>query len=337
MTAKPIRIKQRIAVLYGGKSGEHDVSLMSAASVMEHLDDSEFDITPVLIRKDGSWELPPDQMREFDCVFPVLHGPNGEDGTVQGLLQTLGVPYVGAGVIGSALGMDKVVFKDVMRAHKLPVVNFIVVRRAAWQTITAEDRALLFARIANELGFPCFVKPANMGSSVGISKVRNAGDLSAAFNEAFRWDRKVLVEWGVPKARELEVAVLGNETKRASRVGEIVPRREFYDYQAKYFEQGDAATELVVPAVIPAALEALIQETAIEVATLAEADGMARVDFLIDGTNNEIFVSEINTIPGFTSMSMYPRMFAASGLSYEALLTELITLAHEAHSSQSSK
>jgi D-alanine-D-alanine ligase len=315
--------KLKVAVLYGGKSGEHDVSIMSSSSVMEQLDDTRYDITPVYIDREGKWSLAVDALRGFDVVFPVLHGPNGEDGTVQGLLVTLGVPFVGAGVVASAVGMDKAIFKDVMRAHNLPVPKYIVLRAYEWAARQPEFEA----RVITELGFPVFVKPANMGSSVGISKAASIQALSEAVAEAFKWDRKILIEKAVRSPREFEVSVLGNDVLEASAVGEVVAKREFYDYRAKYFAEGDEVSELIVPAAIPDALSVLIRETAVEVATLADVRGMARVDFLMDSVDKEIFVSEINTIPGFTEFSMYPRMWQASGLAYPALLDRLIELA----------
>jgi D-alanine-D-alanine ligase len=314
--------KKRIAVLYGGNSGEHDVSVISASSVMEHLDE-RYDVTPVFIARDGTWPVPFESLRQFDAVFPVLHGPNGEDGTVQGMLTLLGVPFVGAGVVGSAVGMDKVIFKDVMRAHNLPVTPYKVVRRADW----ARDKTAIEADVIAEFGFPVFTKPANMGSSVGITRCDSVQALLAGVDEALKWDRKILIEKAVYQPRELEVSVLGNDALRASAVGEIVPHRAFYDYQAKYFAKGDEASELIVPAAIPEPLSVLMREIAVEVATLADVRGMARVDFLMDTRINEVFVSEINTIPGFTDRSMYPRMWQASGLSYPELLDELIALA----------
>jgi D-alanine-D-alanine ligase len=317
--------KLNIAVLYGGKSGEHEVSVLSASSVMEELDEAKYNVTPVFIAPDGRWPLPVEDLRGFDVVFPVLHGPNGEDGTVQGLLTVLGVPYVGAGVVGSAVGMDKAIFKDVMRAHNLPVAKYRVLRRQDWPAKKTE----IETDVMTGFGLPVFVKPANMGSSVGISKCASLEELTAGIDEAFKWDRKILIEQAVRKPRELEVSVLGNDELAASAVGEIVPRRSFYDYKAKYFAQGDEESELIVPAVIPEPLSVLIRETAVEVATLSDVRGMARVDFLMDSVNGEIYISEINTIPGFTSHSMYPRMWQASGMSYGALLDKLIELARE--------
>jgi D-alanine-D-alanine ligase len=317
--------KLKVAILYGGKSGEHDVSMMSAASVMEQLDDTKYAITPVYITREGRWPLPVEQLREFDVVFPVLHGPNGEDGSVQGLLSVIETPYVGAGVVGSAVGMDKAIFKDVMRAHNLPVTKYRVLRRIEWPARRVE----IETEVITAFGLPVFVKPANMGSSVGITRAGSLPELAEAIDKAFRWDRKILIEKAVRKPRELEVSVLGNDVLEASVVGEIVPRREFYDYEAKYFASGDEESALLVPAPIPEPLSVLMRETAIEVALLADVRGMARVDFLLDTVDNEVFVSEINTIPGFTEVSMYPRMWQASGLSYPALLDKLIALALE--------
>ncbi len=325
--------KLKVAVLYGGQSGEHEVSLMSAGSVMENLDEGKYDITPVFISRAGQWDMALDKLREFDVAFPVLHGPNGEDGTVQGLLEVLGVPFVGAGVVGSAVGMDKVIFKDVMRAHDLPVTKHIVVRRGASderrETSEEQKRVQLEIKVITELGLPVFVKPANMGSSVGIGKVKAIDELGPAVEEAFKWDRKVLIEQAVPHARELEVSVLGNDCLEASVVGEIVPKREFYDYSAKYLDKGDEASGLLIPAPIPDALSVLVREVAVEVAALADVRGMARVDFLMDGETKEIYVNEINTIPGFTEISMYPKLWLASGMTYAGLLDRLIELALE--------
>jgi D-alanine-D-alanine ligase len=318
--------KLKVAVLYGGQSGEHEVSLMSSASVMEELDDERYEITPVFISKEGRWEIPLESLCKFDVVFPVLHGPMGEDGTVQGLLRLLNVPFVGAGVVGSAVGMDKAIFKDVMRANGLPVAKSVVVRRHEW---VEDGRNAVIARVGTELGWPVFVKPANMGSSVGISKCKAPEQLPGAMDEALKWDRKVLVEAAVPHARELEVSVLGNDELQASIVGEIRPRREFYDYAAKYLVKGEEESELIIPADIPAALAQRIRAMAAQVAQLADVQGMTRVDFLMDGASGDIVVNEINTIPGFTSISMYPKLWAASGLPYPKLLDRLIELAME--------
>ena len=317
--------KIKVAVLYGGQSGEHEVSLMSAASVMEALDARRYDVTPVLIGKDGHWPMPLESLREFDVVFPVLHGPNGEDGTVQGLLRLLGVPFVGAGVVGSAVGMDKAIFKDVMRAHGLPVARAMVVLGHEWRS-RAEA---IVTQAVMALGLPVFVKPANMGSSVGISKCKSVEETAAGVVEALNWDRKVLIEAAVPHARELEVSVLGNEKQRASVVGEVRPRREFYDYAAKYLATGEEESELLIPAPISDALARRVREMAIEVARAADIQGMTRVDFLMNGQTQALFVNEVNTIPGFTSISMYPKLWMATGMSYPALLDCLIQLALE--------
>lgn len=315
--------KLRVAVLYGGQSGEHEVSLMSSASVMEELDDTRYDITPVFISKDGKWDVPFEQLRQFDVVFPVLHGPMGEDGTVQGLLRLLGVPFVGAGVVGSAVGMDKAIFKDVMRAHGLPVARSLTVLHYAWQ----RDACGITEQVERELGYPIFVKPANMGSSVGISKCKNANALPACMTDAFAWDRKLLLEAAVPNARELEVSVLGNDDLHASVVGEVRPRREFYDYAAKYLVKGDEESELIIPALLPEETAERIRDMAVQVAQVSDVQGMTRVDFLMDGVSGALFVNEINTIPGFTSISMYPKLWAATGMSYPRLLDRLIELA----------
>jgi D-alanine-D-alanine ligase len=317
--------KLKVAVLYGGKSGEHDVSVMSASSVMEELDGDRYEVTPVFIDRQGMWALPAEDMRAFDVVFPVLHGPNGEDGTVQGLLTLMGVPFVGAGVVASAVGMDKALFKDVMKAHGLPIPKHLVVKRHAWETRPVE----IEIETITEFGFPVFVKPANMGSSVGITKAGSIEQLHAGMAEALKWDRKVLIEQAVPHARELEVSVLGNDELKASLVGEIVPSREFYDYAAKYLDKGNEASGLHIPAKIPPAAQQLIQETAIEVCEAVDVRGMARVDFLMNGETGEIFISEINTIPGFTDISMYPKLWQAAGVGYGELLDRLIELARE--------
>jgi D-alanine-D-alanine ligase len=279
----------------------------------------------VFIDREGRWSIPLDALRKFDAVFPVLHGPNGEDGTVQGLLRLLGVPFVGAGVVASAVGMDKAIFKDVMRAHGLPVSKAVVALKRDWRT----RPDFVLAQIVSALGLPVFIKPANMGSSVGISKCRTAEDVVAGVSEALKWDRKVLAEQAVPHARELEVSVLGNDELRASVVGEIRPRREFYDYTAKYLARGDEESELLIPAPIPDRLAERVRDLAVEVARLSDVRGMARVDFLMDGASGDLYVNEINTIPGFTAISMYPKLWMAAGLTYSGLLDRLIELALE--------
>ncbi len=337
MTTSIDNRKLKIAVLYGGQSGEHEVSLMSAASVMEELDDAKYDVVPVFISREGQWSVPMESLRTFDAVFPVLHGPMGEDGTVQGLLMLLGVPFVGAGVVGSAVGMDKAIFKDVMRAHHLPVADSHVILRHEWQAPDhdADDvdqllrRREIADRITQTLGWPVFVKPANMGSSVGISKCKVPDDLPAAMDEALKWDRKILIEAAVLKARELEVSVLGNDVLQASVIGEVRPRREFYDYAAKYLVKGDEESELIIPAELTDEQAKTIRALAVEVARVADVRGMTRVDFLMNAETGEIVINEINTIPGFTSISMYPKLWLQTGFTYSGLLDRLIELARE--------
>jgi D-alanine-D-alanine ligase len=257
-------------------------------------------------------------------VFPVLHGPYGEDGTVQGLLELANVPYVGAGVLGSAVGMDKAVMKKLFAADGLPIVPSLTLLHHEWQG----DRRAHTARVASELGYPVFVKPANLGSSVGISKARNEAELVDAVALALQYDRKVVVEAAVPQAREIECAVLGNDDPKASIPGEIVPSREFYDYEAKYLDEG---SKLLIPAPLSVSETAEIQRLAIRAFRAVEGAGMSRVDFLMAGDTGALYVNEVNTIPGFTTISMYPKMWEASGLSYADLLDRLITLAIERH------
>jgi D-alanine-D-alanine ligase len=374
--------KLRVGVIYGGRSGEHEVSVASAASIFKHLDPSRYESVPIRIEKSGRWTLggeiphalsaadtrdpqpsalPHGQGRPkpggstvdaesapsgvalersealqpiepsaavtsygLDVVFPVLHGPYGEDGTVQGLLELANVPYVGAGVLGSAAGMDKAVMKTLFAARGLPIVPYLVTLRREWE----RDAAGLERQLANTLQYPVFVKPANLGSSVGISKAQNKADLADAMELAFQFDRKVVVEAAVPNAREIECAVLGNDEPEASVLGEIIPSREFYDYEAKYLDTG---SELLIPAPLSASHTRQIQQFALEAFRAAEGAGMARVDFLMARDTEEIFVNEVNTIPGFTTISMYPKLWEASGVPYPALLTRLVDLALERH------
>ncbi len=351
--------RMRVGVVYGGRSGEHEVSLRSAASIIAALDPARHEVVPVAIGKDGRWLTGPESLKvleaaqrdlvpipehgsevtlpaeptrhalmplgpgratPLDVVFPVLHGTYGEDGTIQGLLDLAGVPYVGAGVLASAVGMDKAIMKSVFRDAGIPVCRWLVTR------IGAEDPQALAQRVATELRFPCFVKPANLGSSVGITKVNEPGALAAAVAEAGAYDPKVVIEEAV-EAREFECAVLGNDAPQASVIGELVPSHEFYDYADKYVDQG---AEVTIPARLP-------PETAEEMRTLAlrsfraiDCSGLARVDFFLDRTGR-VLVNEINTMPGFTSISMYPKLWEASGLPYPALLDRLIALALERH------
>jgi len=353
--------RRRVAVLFGGRSAEHEISCISARSVIDALDPEHVEVVPIGISKDGRWHLLPGppalpsetgRMPEIgavdgsavtlaaeggsqelvaadgtraaiDVVFPVLHGPMGEDGAVQGLLELAGVPYVGAGVLGSAVGMDKAVQKVLFAAAGLPVAPWTPVREPEWE----EDPEGVAAR-AEALGFPLFVKPATLGSSVGISKAHDHGELGPALEEAFRYARKAVVERGVVPIREVECAVLGNDDPVASIVGEIVPEgHEFYDYEAKYLDADGA--RLLIPADLPSALSDRIQRAAVTAFHAVECWGMARVDFFVSG--DDLWINEINTIPGFTSISMYPKLWQASGLSYPDLIERLLDLAVERH------
>jgi D-alanine-D-alanine ligase len=349
--------KLRVALLFGGRSAEHEVSCLSAASVLAALDPKEYDPIPIGIDKEGRWHLLPgppgepggthlpsvpghsgvavtlnpepgsphllreDGEREtIDVAFPVLHGPFGEDGTIQGLLELAGIPYVGAGVLASAVGMDKATQKVLFRAAELPILNHEVVLERDWR----DDSDAVFARV-EALGYPVFVKPANLGSSIGISKVKAPGDLEGSLDQAFGYGRKALVEEAAERAREIECAVLGNEDPVASVPGEILPTGEFYDYRSKYLEEG---TRLDVPARLPEEVTERVQQLAVAAFRAIDCAGMARVDFFYREPD-AVTVNEINTIPGFTSVSMYPRMWEASGLPYPELLARLIELARE--------
>ncbi len=354
--------KLNVAVFFGGRSAEHDVSLVSAAAVMGALDRDKYRVIPVGITREGRWLAGGDPLEALrsgripgdcstatiladplepgllllqgtkgryrgdfipvDVVFPVLHGPFGEDGTLQGLLELAGLPYVGAGVLGSAASMDKVIMKILFRQHGLPVGDFLSFSAGAW----AKDAPALCRRIEAELGYPCFVKPANMGSSVGISKARNRQELIAGVNEALRYDRKVLAEAFIP-GREVELSVLGDEEEAvASPPGEIIPCNEFYDYQAKYH---DPRSRLLIPAPLPRRVTLRLQELAVRAFHAVECCGMGRVDLFYQEETETIFLNEINTIPGFTSISMYPKLWEAGGLPFPGLLDRLISLARE--------
>ncbi|MEP6915268.1 MAG: D-alanine--D-alanine ligase family protein [Acidobacteriota bacterium] len=370
----------RVGVLYGGRSGEHEVSLASAAAVFANLDRTRYEPVPIRIEKDGRWALadrPPtavsaaeviEQSRleaarpsrggrevhlvarpsaetilsisrrgspdaaegdaivtglNLDVIFPVLHGPYGEDGTIQGLLELANVPYVGAGVLASAVGMDKAIMKVVFAAAGLPVCPYAVVLRHDWQ----QRRDTIAENLEAALGYPMFVKPANLGSSVGISKAKTLAGLVEGINLAGAYDRKIVVEAAVPQAREIECAVLGNDHPEASVPGEVIPSREFYDYEAKYLDDG---SKIVIPAAVDAAAAAEIQRLSIAAFQSVDCAGMARVDFLVE-PGGAIFVNELNTIPGFTTISMYSKLWAASGVEYPALLDRLVALALERH------
>jgi D-alanine-D-alanine ligase len=357
--------KIRVGVIFGGRSGEHEVSLASARSVMNAIDGERYEVVPIGITKEGRWVASGDPMKalavgdasasrpaallgdpslrglmrledreqvievtrmaELDVVFPVLHGPYGEDGTLQGLLELAGIPYVGAGVVGSALGMDKAIFKDVMRAHGFPIVDDVVLKRKEWDA----DPEGVMDRVEATLSYPVFTKPANLGSSVGICKCHDRAGLAAGLAEAARYDRKLMAEAAVPAAREIEVSVLGNDDPIASVPGEIVPSREFYSYEAKYIDTGDEASKLIIPAPISSEVTERVRELAVAVYKAIDCAGMARADFLLSGETGELYINEVNTIPGFTSISMYPKLWEASGISYPELIDRLIELAIE--------
>ncbi len=348
----------RVGVIFGGRSGEHEVSLASARSVMNVLDRDKYEIVPIGITHEGRWlaggdpmavliggnghnedlyppavagngrELVPGATGEsfpyLDVIFPVLHGPYGEDGTIQGLLELADVAYVGCGVLASSLGMDKIASKQIFLAHGLPVTPFRAARRSAWETAPET----VVADIEAHLRYPVFVKPANLGSSIGINKAHDRAELRAALDEAARYDRRLLVEQAVVQAREIECSVLGNEDPIVSVPGEIVPCNTFYDYAAKYL---DGRSELLIPAPIRPEIAAEARKLALQVFTALDGAGLARVDFLLEGTTGKLYLSEVNTMPGFTSISMYPRLWEASGISYGELCDRLIELALVRH------
>lgn len=322
-------MKLRVAVLYGGRTGEHEVSLKSAESIMAAMDSSRYEIEPILITKDGRWKPraispEPGGNAGIDVVFPVLHGTFGEDGTVQGLLELADLPYVGAGVLASSVSMDKEMMKRVVSSRGLPVAEYQVIHRCDLQPEDAEFGAKV---LAQSKGFPMFVKPANLGSSVGISKVKTMEEFWPAVNLALEFDRKVIIERGI-QGREFECSVLGNENPAASLPCEILPSREFYDYEDKYLLN---KARTVVPADLSAEQTAGMRRLAVECYKAVECEGMARVDFLMEAATGEFFINEINTIPGFTAISMYPKMWEASGLEYPKLIDRLIELAMERH------
>jgi len=354
--------KIRVGVIFGGRSGEHDVSLQSARSVMAALNPDRYEVVPIGITRDGRWltgdvmaalaegsqttrpaTLLPDPqssalmqvelaemkpaalsaVAELDVIFPVLHGPYGEDGTVQGLLELANLPYVGAGVVGSAVGMDKGIFKHVMVANELPILPWRLVLRKAW---TTRPPAVL-DEIEAGFHYPVFTKPANLGSSVGISKCCNRDELAAGLAEAARYDRRIIVEQGV-NARELEVSVLGNDEPVASVVGEIRPHRQFYDYIAKYISDD---SELIIPAEVEPAVAGQARAMALRAYQAIDCAGLARVDLLLDKDSGRLYINEVNTIPGFTAISMYPKLWQATGITYPELLDRLVELALERH------
>src|SRR6202045_927317 len=385
----------RIGVLFGGRSGEHEVSLMSAASILKAIDRKKYDVVPIGISKQGQWlrgghadrllagpaqplddgvsvedefavsaavlrsgeplhiPAPPPVIAaktidlhastelaepnspfagSLDVIFPVLHGTFGEDGTIQGLLELADMAYVGAGVLGSAAGMDKDIMKSLFIAAGIPIVKHVTILRSAWQKESKKVQKL----VESKLRYPVFVKPANLGSSVGISKAQNRKELGPAIEEAAKFDRKIVIEQGVggkkEKAREIECAVLGNDEPTASLPGEIVPGKEFYDYTAKYLDEG---SQLIIPAKLSKAETKKVQELAVRAFKAVDCSGLARVDFLMDpGSRNKmrkIYLNEINTMPGFTAISMYPKLWAASGLAYTELISRLIELGLARH------
>ncbi len=382
--------KLRVGILFGGRSGEHEISLLSAASVFKAIDQSRYEVVPIGITKDGRWltasdaerllhghagegarptlragdpettasaavlqsgesvVIPPephkssmtpfqtntpvrrasDRAINVDIIFPVLHGTFGEDGTIQGLLELADIPYVGAGVLGSAAGMDKDIMKSLFRAAGLPIVKHVTVLRGNWESSPKKVQKL----VESKLKYPVFVKPANLGSSVGISKARDRKELGPAIDEAAKFDRKIVIEEGVGgkknKAREIEISVLGNEKPEASVPGEIVPSAEFYDYSAKYLDEG---SQLIIPAKLTKTETKEIQELAMAGFRAVDCSGLARVDFLMDPKSRKVYLNEINTMPGFTSISMYPKLWAASGVSYSELISRLIQLGLDRH------
>jgi D-alanine-D-alanine ligase len=345
----------RIGVLFGGRSTEHEVSILSAQSIIAAMDPQRFEPVPLYIDKNGRWlvggslkrlvgedashtyvYLPPDPTQHalvpaqdgrggalppLDAVFPVFHGLNGEDGTIQGVLELANLPYVGSGVLGSALGLDKIYMKRAFAAAGLPIVDYLPITRRQYE----QDPNAFIALVEERLGYPCFSKFANSGSSVGTTKAHNRAELVAGLRLASSFDRKLLVERAVD-ARELEVSVLGNDEPQASVVGEVVPAHEFYDYEAKYLDEG---SRLVIPAAIDAGVADEVRAMALRAFQAVDAAGMARVDFFMERTTGRVRVNELNTIPGFTRISMYPKLWEASGLSYPRLIERLVDLAIE--------
>ena len=382
--------KIRVGVLFGGRSGEHEVSLLSAAAVLKNIDKKKYDVVPIGITKEGRWLaashaerllrgehkegrhlragdpeatesaavlakgegvlVPPEPVGDgpgslvpletdakahsgaqtiaVDVIFPVLHGTFGEDGTIQGLLELADIAYVGAGVLGSAAGMDKDIMKGLFKAAGLPIVRHVTVLRSQWE----KDPTKVRKEVEKKLKYPVFVKPANLGSSVGISKVHDRSELDGAMYEAAKFDRKIVIEEGVGgkkgKAREIECSVLGNDEPIASVPGEIVPSAEFYDYNAKYVDEG---SKLLIPAKISKKKQKEVQNMAVAAFKAVDCSGLGRIDFLLDPKTEKIYLNEINTMPGFTSISMYPKLWAASGIEYSDLISRLIELGLERH------
>ncbi len=363
------RKKLRIGLIFGGRSGEHEVSLASATSVMANLDREKYEVVPIGITKEGGWLLGTEPARlmaaeqhinhtentetetttavtltgdprmrrliplesgeqlqdngALDVIFPVLHGTYGEDGTLQGLLDMADVPYVGCGVLGSALGMDKEKMKMVFQAVGLPSVDYLVYRRNEWE----RSPTTIMDAIEQRLGYPCFVKPVNLGSSVGINKAHDRAELEHAINVAAEYDRKIIIDRGI-NCRELECAVLGNDEPLASVVGEVIASNEFYDYHAKYI---DNKSQVIIPADIPQATAEEVRRQAVTAFLALDLSGLARVDFFLEKESGQVYINEVNTMPGFTQISMYPKLWEASGLTYAQLLDRLVELAIERH------
>ncbi|MFQ5700812.1 MAG: D-alanine--D-alanine ligase family protein [Acidobacteriota bacterium] len=350
--------KIRLGLVFGGRSVEHDVSILSARAVLAHLDRDKYEIVPIGITREGRWLtagdaqvlldedlasrsarpvlLPPDpgvggllpsgpgeSAIARDVIFPLVHGPGGEDGTIQGLLELAGLPYVGSGVLGSSLGMDKIAMKDVFRAAGLPSCRFLPTNRREIEQ--APDGVC--SRVESRIGFPCFTKPANGGSSVGVTKVEGPRSLRDGLVEAARYDRRVLIEEAV-SGQEVECAVLGNDDPRASVVGEIVPCHDFYDYSAKYLEEG---SELIIPARIETSQAERVRKLSVAAFKAIDAAGMARVDFFVRRSDGAVLINEINTIPGFTPISMYPRLWKSDGIGFPELVDRLVSLGLERH------
>jgi len=360
MTTKKIRV----GLIFGGRSGEHEVSFCSASSIIKAIDKDKYIVVPIGITKEGRWISPRDSelalqsgkiegkdtvillndpssralvridnnqkldkssaLERLDLIFPVLHGPYGEDGTVQGLLELADIPYVGAGVAASAISMDKDLMKMIFQQKGLPILKWMTTKRKEWQ----KDKEKILSLVQDDFEYPLFVKPTNLGSSVGITKVHKKEELEKAIDLAFSYDRKILIEEGLEEVREIECGVLGNDEPQASVVGEVKPAGEFYDYDSKYI---DEETQLIVPADLPDGVSRKVQEIALRAFKAVDAAGMARVDFFVSKKENKIYLSEINTIPGFTSVSMYPLLWEASGISYPDLIDQLIQLALERH------
>lgn len=354
--------KLRVGIIFGGRSGEHEVSFCSASSIIKAIDKDKYTVVPIGITKEGRWISPQDSelalqsgriegkntvillndsfskslvcidnnqrldkssaLEKLDVIFPVLHGPYGEDGTVQGLLELANIPYVGAGVAASAISMDKDLMKTIFQQKGLPILRWLTIKRKDWH----KDKEEILSLIQKSFEYPLFVKPTNLGSSVGITKVHKKEELKEAIDLASSYDRKILIEEGLEEVREIECSVLGNDEPQTSVVGEVKPAGEFYDYDSKYI---DEKTQLIVPADLPDGVSQEVQEIALKAFKAVDAAGMARVDFFVSKKENKIYLSEINTIPGFTSASMYPRLWEASGVSYPDLIDQLIQLALE--------